>query len=186
MAAKSQQDESEKPTPEKPKIEVPLLSQEELAAEVPLDEETAQALSRAGESYTGPVVRVNHREGFQDLIDVVKEDLDPSFVYRWVQKSAKQVSRRKAQGYVIVNPSREVIRNFSGQQVHVEADQTYTEGDLVLMKCPRHIHSHRRAAKEEVSSGRLTAETQNMRHSFMRSARQSGVEAITTREPGRE
>ncbi len=185
MASAKEPKPTEGTEPNLPPV-VPLLDRSVFDSAVTLDAETKQLLQELGQEPARPTVGVNAREGFQVLLELDPSSLAPDFEYRFVLKHPQQVARRRAQGYTVVDPSREEVRNFSGEKVHIEADGTYTEGDCVLMKVPKHIHGYRRQARAARADGLLASETQHMKQTFVRSAVKHGVEVITTREPGRE
>lgn len=133
-----------------------------------------------------PDVRlIQGRQSAGERLDLDPRTLDKGFTYRWVNKSQKYVSRRKAKGYVVVDPRRESkIKNYAGEVLEPHADNTYTEQDAILMKCPKRIHRIRRAAVELDAQNRLGVKKKQIRKGFMRKARGANVEVIDTQESG--
>lgn len=133
-----------------------------------------------------PEVEVKSRE-YSTLTDLDKSQLDPSFEYRWVNKSPLKVARKKAMGYSIVDPSTEEILNGIGEAPDT-ADGTYTIGDVVLMKIPKVEHRARRVASKRKTDKRLKGPVRKFKRAAVEKGSQRGeeIEVITRKDPEKE
>jgi hypothetical protein len=121
-----------------------------------------------------------------NLIEIDVQRLDPAFKYRLVHKSRMKVGRRRAMGYITVDPDMEEIFHVSGERVEPAADNTYTFHDLVLMKVPRPEYRQRRKALQRRTEERLGGPKKAFKRKArsMRDRAGNEVEVITTKEPG--
>lgn len=121
-----------------------------------------------------------------NLIEIDVERLDQAFKYRLVHKSRMKVGRRRAMGYITVDPDEEEIFHVSGERVEPAADNTYTFHDLVLMKIARPEYRRRRKAQQRRTEERLGGPKKAFKRKAqsMRDRAGNTVEVITTKEPG--
>jgi hypothetical protein len=145
---------------------------EDLETEVPLDAETRALMAELSGDTD---IRVSARAGFEDAFQLDKSSLEKGWEYRFCHKNPTQIARRKAQGYRVVDPKKEVIKNFAGDRVHVDADNTYTVGDTILMKCPSNIHTARRTLRNAQAVTRLASDREALVTGFRERARKAGV-----------
>jgi hypothetical protein len=130
-----------------------------------------------------PQVEVTSRE-LGALIELDKSKLDPDYEYRWVHKSPLKVARARARGYRIVEPDSEDVLNAVGESP-AAADNTYTIGDVVLMKIKRIDHRARRQAQKRKTDQRLKGPVRKFRKSAEEKSRLRGqrIEVITDKDP---
>lgn len=130
-----------------------------------------------------PEVEVQSRE-LGTLIELDPKTLDPKFEYRWVHKSGLKIARQRARGYVIVDPVEEKITNLVGESPEA-ADNTYTIGDVVLMKIKKLEHRARRHGQKKRTDKRLKGPVRKFRKDAAGKRTRSGerVEVITNKDP---
>ncbi len=130
-----------------------------------------------------PQVEVKSRE-FGSLLDLDLSKLDSDYQYRWVHKSPLKVARARARGYRLVEPNSEEILNAVGESP-AAADNTFTVGDLVLMKIKKLDHRARRIAQKRKTDARLKGPVKKFRKSAEEKSALRGqtIEVITDKEP---
>lgn len=107
------------------------------------------------------------------ITDIDLSSINPDYVYRWVHKSQRKISRKRAVGWEIVVPADEPdIRNTLGDPLEEDADGTYTLGDVVLMRIRKVQHRARRHAVKRHTDQRLRGPERK----FKREARDRGAE----------
>lgn len=130
-----------------------------------------------------PQVEVTDRE-ISTMLQLDVDKLDHNYEYRWVHKSPLKVARARARGYRTVEPDSEEILNAVGESP-AAADNTYTIGDVVLMKIKKLDHRARRVAQKRKTDARLKGPVRKFRKSAQEKARLRGqnIEVITDKDP---
>lgn len=140
-------------------------------------------MARNPERKEEPELEVYNRE-LGTLVELDSASLDPNFQYRWVNRAPQKVARAKARGYIVVDPSKEEIKNLVGESPEA-SDGTYTIGDVILMKLLKSDFRARKKAVKRKTDKRLKSPVRR----FRRAAREGGlregrdIEVISKKDP---
>ena len=73
---------------------------------------------------------------------------DPEFVYRWLNNSPANISKKLRYGYEIIRRSKDSPKEKPILELQGQVDSLRRSGDLVLSKIPKKLYEKRMAAKK--------------------------------------
>lgn len=131
-----------------------------------------------------PKVNVESLEHMGSMLDLDPSRLDPEYNYHWVHKSPQKVARARARGYRLVNPLEEPdVVNAVGDSP-AAADNTYTVGDVVLMRAPKATYKGRKKKMSQRRDQRLKGPERKFRGEARKESQRfvQPIEVITDKE----